>query len=233
MLAGRCQPISTDRMPGPRSFRMTSYPVGRRERTGRPAGHHHVNLFRRRELRNHGVGVRRRLLEPEILGGPGARRDQPSSVKVLACPGSTTSVDAVRVAFRMAEGRHRHLAGSAAANVDHQQSQRGRWWRWRESRVRRRRTARRVRGCAQRSVDEDAGAEKRVNGAPPWKFELGIARALGCGQHDGRANAPRSTLNRPGLYSAAMNAWHDVELGDHIERYFRAVIEIPKGSKIK
>ena len=81
-------------------------PVGRRERTGRPAGHHHVNLFRRRELRNHGVGVRRRLLEPEILGGPGARRDQPSSVKVLACPGSTTSVDAVRVAFRMAEGRH-------------------------------------------------------------------------------------------------------------------------------
>jgi inorganic pyrophosphatase len=30
-----------------------------------------------------------------------------------------------------------------------------------------------------------------------------------------------------------MNAWHDVELGDHIERHFRAVIEIPKGSKIK
>ena len=30
-----------------------------------------------------------------------------------------------------------------------------------------------------------------------------------------------------------MHAWHDVELGDHIERYFRAVIEIPKGSKIK
>jgi inorganic pyrophosphatase len=31
----------------------------------------------------------------------------------------------------------------------------------------------------------------------------------------------------------AMNAWHDVELGDHIERHFRAIIEIPKGSKIK
>jgi inorganic pyrophosphatase len=30
-----------------------------------------------------------------------------------------------------------------------------------------------------------------------------------------------------------MHAWHDVELGDHIERHFRAVIEIPKGSKIK
>jgi inorganic pyrophosphatase len=30
-----------------------------------------------------------------------------------------------------------------------------------------------------------------------------------------------------------MHAWHDVELGDHIEQYFRAVIEIPKGSKVK
>jgi inorganic pyrophosphatase len=30
-----------------------------------------------------------------------------------------------------------------------------------------------------------------------------------------------------------MNAWHDVELGPHIERYFRCVIEIPKGSKVK
>jgi inorganic pyrophosphatase len=30
-----------------------------------------------------------------------------------------------------------------------------------------------------------------------------------------------------------MNAWHDVELGDHVERHFRAVIEIPKGSKVK
>jgi len=31
----------------------------------------------------------------------------------------------------------------------------------------------------------------------------------------------------------AMHAWHDVELGEHIERYFNAVIEIPKGSKVK
>jgi inorganic pyrophosphatase len=31
----------------------------------------------------------------------------------------------------------------------------------------------------------------------------------------------------------AMHAWHDVELGDHIEGHFRAVIEIPKGSKVK
>jgi inorganic pyrophosphatase len=30
-----------------------------------------------------------------------------------------------------------------------------------------------------------------------------------------------------------MHPWHDVELGDHIERHFRAVIEIPKGSKVK
>ena len=30
-----------------------------------------------------------------------------------------------------------------------------------------------------------------------------------------------------------MHAWHDVELGDHIERHFQAVVEIPKGSKVK
>lgn len=30
-----------------------------------------------------------------------------------------------------------------------------------------------------------------------------------------------------------MNAWHDVELGDAVERHFRCVIEIPKGSKVK
>jgi inorganic pyrophosphatase len=30
-----------------------------------------------------------------------------------------------------------------------------------------------------------------------------------------------------------MHAWHDVELGDAIESGFRAVIEIPKGSKVK
>jgi inorganic pyrophosphatase len=30
-----------------------------------------------------------------------------------------------------------------------------------------------------------------------------------------------------------VHAWHDVELGDHIDRHFRAVIEIPKGSKVK
>ncbi|PYM13111.1 MAG: inorganic pyrophosphatase [Candidatus Rokuibacteriota bacterium] len=30
-----------------------------------------------------------------------------------------------------------------------------------------------------------------------------------------------------------MNPWHDVELGDRIEEYFRCVIEIPKGSKTK
>ena len=30
-----------------------------------------------------------------------------------------------------------------------------------------------------------------------------------------------------------MHAWHDVELGDDPGRFFRAVIEIPKGSKVK
>ncbi len=30
-----------------------------------------------------------------------------------------------------------------------------------------------------------------------------------------------------------MHAWHDVELGDAIESGFRAIIEIPKGSKVK
>jgi inorganic pyrophosphatase len=30
-----------------------------------------------------------------------------------------------------------------------------------------------------------------------------------------------------------MHPWHEVELGDHIEQYFRCVIEIPKGSKVK
>jgi inorganic pyrophosphatase len=32
---------------------------------------------------------------------------------------------------------------------------------------------------------------------------------------------------------ALMHAWHDVELGDNIARGFHAVIEIPKGSKVK
>jgi len=30
-----------------------------------------------------------------------------------------------------------------------------------------------------------------------------------------------------------MHPWHDVELGDHIEQHFRAIVEIPKGSKVK
>ena len=29
------------------------------------------------------------------------------------------------------------------------------------------------------------------------------------------------------------HAWHDVPLGDRIEEHFSAVIEIPKGSKMK
>src|SRR5512146_895299 len=30
-----------------------------------------------------------------------------------------------------------------------------------------------------------------------------------------------------------MHAWHDVPLGDKIDEHFSAVIEIPKGSKVK
>ncbi len=30
-----------------------------------------------------------------------------------------------------------------------------------------------------------------------------------------------------------MHPWHDVELGEQVERDFRAIIEIPKGSKVK
>lgn len=33
--------------------------------------------------------------------------------------------------------------------------------------------------------------------------------------------------------STARHPWHDVELGDHVEQHFQAVIEIPKGSKVK
>jgi inorganic pyrophosphatase len=30
-----------------------------------------------------------------------------------------------------------------------------------------------------------------------------------------------------------MHPWHDIQLGEHIERHFSVVIEIPKGSKLK
>ena len=36
-----------------------------------------------------------------------------------------------------------------------------------------------------------------------------------------------------GIIGWAMHPWHDVELGDHVERHFRAIVEIPKGSKVK
>src|SRR5688572_33512584 len=41
-----------------------------------------------------------------------------------------------------------------------------------------------------------------------------------------RALAPRG-------YTRPMHPWHDVELGEEIARGFRAIIEIPKGSKVK
>lgn len=52
---------------------------------------------------------------------------------------------------------------------------------------------------------------------------------------NGPASNPGALLpSRRALYSArTMHPWHDVELGDQIERHFRAIIEIPKGSKVK
>jgi inorganic pyrophosphatase len=44
---------------------------------------------------------------------------------------------------------------------------------------------------------------------------------------------PTVAVVGPGAILSMMHAWHDVELGDEIERHFRAVIEIPKGSKVK
>src|SRR5207237_1356608 len=41
----------------------------------------------------------------------------------------------------------------------------------------------------------------------------------------------RASNTVAGYHRGAMHAWHDVELGDDIARHFRAVIEIPKGSK--
>src|SRR5690242_18508269 len=45
---------------------------------------------------------------------------------------------------------------------------------------------------------------------------------------------PRSAArSRRPRRSPDVHAWHDVELGDHVDDHFRAVIEIPKGSKVK
>lgn len=37
----------------------------------------------------------------------------------------------------------------------------------------------------------------------------------------------------PAAILGAMHPWHDVALGDDLQQHFRAVIEIPKGSKVK
>jgi inorganic pyrophosphatase len=44
--------------------------------------------------------------------------------------------------------------------------------------------------------------------------------------------AATAAFRRP-VYWNAMHPWHDVALGDDIVQSFRAVIEIPKGSKVK
>src|SRR5947207_15482148 len=48
-----------------------------------------------------------------------------------------------------------------------------------------------------------------------------------------RAAAEPWRASSQGIIGCAMHPWHDVELGDHVERHFRAIIEIPKGSKVK
>ena len=48
-----------------------------------------------------------------------------------------------------------------------------------------------------------------------------------------RAAAAPWRASSQGIIGRAMHPWHDVELGDHVERHFRAIIEIPKGSKVK
>jgi inorganic pyrophosphatase len=51
---------------------------------------------------------------------------------------------------------------------------------------------------------------------------------------DGPRPAAALRGTEPERYTGSpMHPWHDVDLGDHIERHFRAVIEIPKGSKVK
>ncbi|MGH9890705.1 MAG: inorganic diphosphatase, partial [bacterium] len=45
--------------------------------------------------------------------------------------------------------------------------------------------------------------------------------------------SPGQSARRSRGYNRSVNAWHDVELGEPIERHFRCVIEIPKGSKVK
>src|SRR5207249_3263898 len=45
--------------------------------------------------------------------------------------------------------------------------------------------------------------------------------------------SPTRPSRSASVSSADMHAWHDIELGEDIGRQFQAVIEIPKGSKLK
>src|SRR5882724_9179342 len=65
--------------------------------------------------------------------------------------------------------------------------------------------------------------------AKPWHASIRSPRSRGASRQS--RGAPRSRSES--IIGGAMHPWHDVELGDHVERHFRAVVEIPKGSKVK
>src|SRR5260370_13272568 len=78
-------------------------------------------------------------------------------------------------------------------------------------------------------------ASRRSRGAPRSPSQVMGARD---GPQTPSLVAPRRSRGAPrsssqGIIGSAMHPWHDVELGDHVERHFRAIIEIPKGSKVK
>src|ERR1700682_1172444 len=76
--------------------------------------------------------------------------------------------------------------------------------------------------------------------AKPWRASIGVAGDGGPEMapqpplaRRARAGGGEPRSSSQGIIGCAMHPWHDVELGDHVERHFRAIIEIPKGSKVK
>src|SRR6266403_763718 len=74
--------------------------------------------------------------------------------------------------------------------------------------------------------------------AKPWRASMTVEMGGPEMAPNPSLGAPRRSRGGPrsssqGIIGCAMHPWHDVELGDHVERHFRAIIEIPKGSKVK
>src|SRR4029453_8710315 len=57
--------------------------------------------------------------------------------------------------------------------------------------------------------------------------------AHGLDRRTGRAGLGPLDAAAPSRIIPVVHAWHDVQLGIHVEEPFRCVIEIPKGSKVK